>query len=97
RCGDEFALIFIDTISEINGAGVANVVDAFDPSIISIGGSVALNNVDLVVDKLKPFVEQYALNRVPEIVPTPLGHDAPLIGAILAAIDPPPKSVFKTL
>ena len=96
RAGDEFALIFINTIAEINGAGVANVVDTFDPSVISIGGSVALNNVDLVVEKLKPFVEQYAINRVPDIVPTPLGHDAPLIGAVLAAMDPPPKSVFKT-
>ncbi|MCS7136113.1 MAG: ROK family protein [Nitrososphaerota archaeon] len=97
RAGDEFALMFVDAIAEINGAGVANVVDVFDPSVISIGGSVALNNVDLVVDKLRPFVEQYALNRVPKIVPTPLGHDAPLIGAILAAIEPPPKSIFKTL
>ncbi len=97
RSGDEFALMFIDKIAEINGAGVANVVNAFDPSVISIGGSVTLNNVDLVVDKLKPFVERYAVNRVPKIVPTPLGHDAPLIGAILAAINPPPKSVFKSL
>jgi glucokinase len=97
RAGDEFALIFINTVAEINGVGVANVVDVFDPSVISIGGSVALNNVDLVVEKLKPFVERYAINRVPDIVPTPLGHDAPLIGAILAAMDPPPKSVFKAL
>ncbi|MEM2909556.1 MAG: ROK family protein [Nitrososphaerota archaeon] len=97
RAGDSFALTFVNTIAEINGIGVANVVDAFDPSVISIGGSVALNNVDLVVERLKPFVEKYALNRVPQIVSTPLGHDAPLLGAVLAAIEPPPKSIFRAL
>ncbi|PUA31509.1 MAG: hypothetical protein B9J98_06060 [Candidatus Terraquivivens tikiterensis] len=95
RAGDSFAITFVETVAEINGIGVANVVDAYDPSVVSIGGSVALNNVDLVVERLKPFVEKYAVNRVPQIVSTPLGHDAPLLGAVLAAIEPPPKSIFR--
>lgn len=95
RMGDEFALNFIDRVAELNAIGVANVVSIYDPSIITIGGSVALNNVDFIIERLKRRVEKYTINRVPKILPTPLGHDAPLLGAIVAALNPPSKALIK--
>lgn len=86
KAGDPFALAVVKEAARYNAMGVANVVDLYDPSLITVGGSVALNNVELVVEPLKQMVQEYAINRVPEITTTPLGEDAGLYGAIALAL-----------
>jgi glucokinase len=84
--GDPTALRIVSKIGEVNAIGFANIVNAFDPELITVGGSIALRNPDLV---LKPVVEnigRHLINRRPEIRITPLGDDVVLYGALALAL-----------
>ena len=62
------------------------MVQAYDPSLITVGGSVALNNPDLVLEPLIKGLGEFTINRPPEVRLTPLGHDVVLYGAIALAL-----------
>ncbi|MCC6059486.1 MAG: hypothetical protein LM563_04500, partial [Thermofilum sp.] len=47
-----------------------------------VGGSVALNNPDVLIQGLRDRVAEYAVNRVPEITLTRLGANVGLLGAL---------------
>lgn len=79
--GDADALKIVENLAIINAAGVGQVINAYNPDIITLGGSIVLNNVELTIDKMMPYVKNYASNRIPEILPTPLGEDIVLYGA----------------
>ncbi|HDD64467.1 MAG: ROK family protein [Thermoprotei archaeon] len=87
REGDKVALKIVDEVGRINAIGIANVITAYDPSIITIGGSVALNNVDLVLNPIRKHVGKYTVNRVPRIEITELGGDIVLIGAVATVVN----------
>ncbi|MEM0219891.1 MAG: ROK family protein [Thermoproteota archaeon] len=89
REGDKLANVVVERCSEINAMGFANVIDVYDPSLITVGGSVALNNLDLVLEPIKKKVKNYAANSIPEIIPTPLGQDIVLYGAVATVFNPP--------
>lgn len=80
--GDALSLEIVDKLGELNAMGFATVIDAYDPELITVGGALALNNVDLVLNPIKQRVGNYAINRVPEIKITPLGDDVGLYGAL---------------
>ncbi|MEM2399444.1 MAG: ROK family protein, partial [Candidatus Bathyarchaeia archaeon] len=82
KADDVAAKIIVEKVGALNAIGFACVIDAYDPSLITVGGSVTLNNPDLVIDPIKRHVYKHARNRVPEITLTPLGEDAVLYGAI---------------
>ncbi len=84
--GDEYALEITDKLGEINAIGFANIVTAYDPELITVGGSIAINNQELILGPIIKNVQKYTINRVPEIKITPLGHDAVLIGALALAM-----------
>jgi glucokinase len=80
--GDKTALDIVEDIGRLNAAGFASVINLYDPSIITVGGSMALNHESLILNPIKKYVPNYVINRVPEIQITPLGEDAVLMGAI---------------
>ena len=82
REGDEVALEIVEKINTYNAVGVTNVINVYDPELITLGSSVVLNNVDLVVEAIKEKVGGYVMNRLPEIRVTPLAGDVVLYGAI---------------
>ncbi len=84
--GDEAALHVVDEVGRINAVGVADIVNAFDPELITIGGSVALNNPELILKPIQRHVARHAINRLPEIRITPLGGDVVLYGALALAL-----------
>lgn len=84
RRGDKFAAYVVREAARLNGIAIANLVNLYDPSIVSIGGGVAIKNIDLVVLPLQPYVKLFSFNTPPKITPSPLGEDAPLLGAILS-------------
>jgi glucokinase len=88
RRRDLFALRVVAEIGRLNAIGVANVVDAFDPEIVTIGGGVALNNADAILPPIVKQMQAYAINRVPDVKITPLGDDAGLLGALSVPFDP---------
>ena len=79
---DVFADLLVHRIARWNAQGIANLIHAFAPSIVSIGGSVALENPDLVIDPIRDRLPPLITTRVPEIRETPLGNDAVLDGAL---------------
>jgi glucokinase len=69
-------------IGKLNAIGFAGVNDAYDPSLITVGGSITLNNSDLILEPIKKYVGNHSINRVPVIKLTPLGGDVVLYGAL---------------
>ena len=84
--GDEVALGVVAEIGRINAVGFANITNVFDPELITVGGSVALNNPRLILDPIRENIDKHLINRKPEIMVTPLGEDAVLIGALALAM-----------
>ena len=84
--GDALALEIVNEAGRYNAMGVANVINVYDPSLITMGGSVTLNNVELVLEPIKRMVGDYLINRPAEITVTPLGEDVGLYGSIALAL-----------
>jgi glucokinase len=80
--GDHICLEIIEEIGKVNTIGFANIVNIFDPELITIGGAVALNNPFFILDPILEGIDQHIINRKPEIMITPLGEDAVLLGAL---------------
>ncbi len=87
--GDEVALKIVEEIGRINAIGFANIVSTYDPELITVGGSVVLKNPELTIPYIRKYIHEYTVNRVPEIILTPLGEDVVLYGALAAALKPP--------
>ena len=86
RMGDKLSQQLVEEIGKLNAIGFANVINAYDPQLITVGGSVTLNNKKLVLTPIKKHVKNYAINRIPKIVITPLEENIGLYGAIAAVI-----------
>lgn len=87
--GDELSLGLVSELGILNAIGFGDVVNAYDPDLITIGGAVALKNAELVLDPIKEHVGEYAINRIPEIKITPLKDNVVVYGAIAAALENP--------
>jgi glucokinase len=83
---DKLSLQLVKEIGVLNAIGFANVVNAYDPSLITVGGTVTLENKKLVLSPVKRYVRDYVVNRVPKIIATPLGEDVGIFGAIAAVL-----------
>lgn len=88
RLKDEFASHVIEKLTEINAAGLASVINVYDPEVLTLGGAVLLRNPGFVKNIIAQ-VRKYIMNREPKITLTPLGEDAVLVGAAMIAINPP--------
>jgi glucokinase len=83
---DSLSLRLVNEIGVLNAIGFANVINAYDPSLITVGGKVTLKNKKMVLSPIKKYVKDYAVNRVPKITVTPLADEAGLYGAVAAAL-----------
>ncbi len=86
KMGDETALWITDRIGFVNAVGFADVVNAYDPEIITVGGSIALRNPRLTLEPIERYIDGYLINRRPEIELTPLGDEAVLYGALALSL-----------
>ena len=86
KMGDETALWIVDRIGFVNAIGFADVVNAYDPELITVGGSIALRNPRLILDPIERYIDDYLINRRPEIMVTPLGDEAVLYGALALSL-----------
>ena len=84
--GDATALRIVEDMGKVNAVGFANVVNAYDPELITIGGSITLNNPELILGPILENIDRHLLNRRPRIMITPLGEDVVLYGALSRAI-----------
>lgn len=86
RRGDVFARKVIEDVLRYNDYGFSAIINLFDPEVLTIGGSVALNNSDIIIRPLGERLEKYLINRMPRIMPTPLGENVVLLGALAIAL-----------
>jgi glucokinase len=84
--GDIYAQYIIQEIGKRNAIGFGNIVNAYDPELITIGGSIALNNPDFILEPIQENIGNYTINRIPKIKITPLGDDAVLLGALALSL-----------
>ena len=83
---DPLARHTVEQVAHWNAVGVANLIHAFAPILVSIGGAVTLNNESLVVERIRERVSDMVITNVPEIATTRLGEDAVLEGALASAL-----------
>lgn len=89
RRGDILARRVVELYIKATAAGIASIINTYDPELVIIGGSVFLNNIDILYG---PIVELSKLNVVtgfPEIKPTRLGDDVGLYGGLAIAVNTP--------
>jgi glucokinase len=83
---DPFADHVIEQVAHWNTVGVANVVQAYAPLVVYLGGAVALNNEELVVDPIRERIGNHLLNNQPDVQVTTLGDEVVLKGAVASAL-----------
>lgn len=76
------AIAFLDELSKINARAISDIIVAYDPELITIGGSVAFNNPQFTLKGIKNYVDHYL--KIPRIEITKLGDDIGLLGAAAA-------------
>ena len=87
RAGDEAAKEVYDKYIKYLATGLANIVNIFQPEVISLGGGVSGEGQSLI-DALLPLVRAQSygvgfVNKLPELRIAKLGNDAGIIGAAL--------------
>jgi glucokinase len=85
KMGDPAAMKIVSKIGEVNAIGFSNIVNIFDPKLVTVGGSIALKNSELILNPINKRINDYLINRKPKIILTPLGSDAVLLGALSLA------------
>jgi glucokinase len=83
---DALADRVLDRVADWNAQGVATLVHAYAPMIIYVGGAVALNNPDVVLDGVRERLPSLVMTNVPDIQLTTLGDDVVVRGALASAI-----------
>jgi len=76
---DKIILKFLEEVGQINARGISNVIIAYDPKIIIIGGAVFLNNKKFILPHIKKNIDKYLVP--PKIIATPLKENTCLLGA----------------
>jgi glucokinase len=69
-----------------NAMGVANIVHAYAPLVVFVGGAVALNNPELTLDPIRDHLPDMVMSNIPQLELTTLGDDVVLKGAIASAL-----------
>jgi glucokinase len=86
RGGDKACARVVQEVGLLNAAGFATIVDLYDPELVIVGGSVALNNGDQVLSPIRERIGDLTRNRVPLLKLTEMGEDVVISGALLAAL-----------
>jgi glucokinase len=83
---DPLADRVIELVADWNARGVTAIVHAYAPLVIYVGGGVALNNPELVVDPVRERLPDAVMTNVPELELTTLGDDVVVLGALASAM-----------
>lgn len=80
--GDPVALEFSDVLAMVNSRGLSTVIVAYDPEIIILDGPIVTAHREIIVNSAIKYLDSYL--KTPEIVISPLGGNAPLLGVAAA-------------
>lgn len=74
-----------EEVTKINAIGMGNLVNAYNPSLVVLGGGLILKRKGgKLFKKIKEKLPQFCFNEVPELKVTPLGDYIVLYGALAA-------------
>lgn len=86
KLGDKTAIKLVDTFIMYLGEGITNIINAFQPEVIVIGGGIS-NEGEYLLGPLRKYAGKYRYTReeVPSAIikKAELGNDAGIIGAAL--------------
>lgn len=87
RAGNGTALALFDQLGQYLGRGIACYTNILDPDAVFIGGGVAAS-LDLLMPGIRSAIEAYTFAQMKDvnILPTALGYEAALMGAIAIAL-----------
>lgn len=88
RKGDWVAKEVLKRVNRFNRIGMANVINLYDPSLVVVGGAMALNNWNLLVEPMIDGIEKMLVTGKPRFEMTMLGDDVVLYGALELAFNP---------
>lgn len=83
---DPLADLVVERVQQWNLIGVTNIVHAYAPLVVFVGGAVALKNPELVVDHVREHLESQVFTNVPDVRLTELGDDVVVKGALASAL-----------
>ena len=89
RTGDSLDLSIADMMESLNAIGFACVNDAYNPSLITVGDPLTINNRELIIDPIKKYIDRHSINKSPEIKITLLGEDVVIYGALAKIVYQP--------
>ena len=89
RQGHEKTREFMELWLDAMAAGIATVIAAYDPELLLFGGSIALNNWDIIAEELPRRLREYLGVREPTIAQASFGDDEVAIGAAALAYRTP--------
>jgi glucokinase len=78
--GDNLAQTCLQRVARYNAAGIGAIVNAYDPGVITLGGSVALQNPEWMRDGIQRHLTDYVLADPPTVTLTDLDEDIELYG-----------------
>ena len=82
RAHDRVVQEFLGELSKINACAVSDIIAAYDPGLITFGGSVVFGNASVILQGIKRHMEHFL--KPPIIKATSLGEDIALLGAASA-------------
>jgi len=83
---DPLANRVVERIGHWNTLGVANVIQTFAPSEIAVGGAIACNNAEAILNPIRQNIDTHVMIDIPEIRLSAGGEDIVLCGAVLSAV-----------
>ncbi len=84
---DKTVAEFLKEVNRINARGISNIITAYSPEIVVLGGSVFLKNEKLLLSGIEKNAEKFL--PLPEIKATALKEDVSLLGAAAVVFWPP--------
>jgi len=85
RAGEPWAVKVVDETASYLALAIANLATTVDPEIVVLGGGVS-QSADLLVEPITQRL-QGTIPFVPQVVASPLGRHAPVMGAVNMVLD----------
>ncbi len=88
--GDPVCKEIFEKICVFNARGMASVIHLYNPELVILGGSIALNNYEHIME-FKKYLGQYLMRgfRIPEFKLTKFGDNVVLVGATALVFNTP--------
>ncbi|MCD6324152.1 MAG: ROK family protein, partial [Desulfurococcales archaeon] len=90
RSGDGEAGRVVEELIEVDAAGLASLINVFDPHAVVVGGAIPIKNPD-ILEAIVKEMSKYLMREPPQLALPTFGEDAVLVGAAAIASSPPPN------